>query len=64
MEALVTQAVTQLYMDEATPSAKLLQWRIEASSGRKVSIPELKAACQNVPGLKLDPKDPQKSHFV
>jgi len=64
LEALVTQAVTQLYIDEATPWAKLLQWRIEVLSGRKVPIPELKAACQNVQGLKLDPEDPQKSHFI
>jgi len=62
--AVATRSVIQLYLDEALPRSRLLQWRVETAVGRKVSATELRNAVRTAPGLVVQPSDCTKSNFV
>eukprot|EP00929_Paragymnodinium_shiwhaense_P108017 TRINITY_DN74354_c0_g1_i1.p1 TRINITY_DN74354_c0_g1~~TRINITY_DN74354_c0_g1_i1.p1 ORF type:complete len:699 (-),score=150.97 TRINITY_DN74354_c0_g1_i1:74-2170(-) len=64
LEAIVAQAVTQLYLEQALPRARLLQYRVEQLLGMKVSVQELRLAVQAVPGIRIEPPDARKSSFM
>eukprot|EP00927_Polykrikos_kofoidii_P084712 TRINITY_DN9012_c0_g1_i1.p1 TRINITY_DN9012_c0_g1~~TRINITY_DN9012_c0_g1_i1.p1 ORF type:complete len:919 (+),score=177.74 TRINITY_DN9012_c0_g1_i1:139-2757(+) len=64
LTAIVTQAVTLLYLDRALPRARLLQWKVESLYGSKVAFNDLRGACRNVPGMKIEPPDARKSNFM
>uniref|UniRef100_A0A7S1PPT1 HTH OST-type domain-containing protein n=1 Tax=Alexandrium catenella TaxID=2925 RepID=A0A7S1PPT1_ALECA len=58
--ALVSWVVRSLYVDEALPRARLLQWMLELLAGVKLGAGELRKFVDAAPGVYIEPRDAPK----